>query len=517
MTYVRMDLWDQGDVWTDNLVWYAKAIQAMQKKPITDNTSWLYLGAIHGFDKDLWISHGLITADTPLPPQAEQDKFWNQCQHQSWYFLPWHRGYLQAFENIVRATVVELKGPSDWTLPYWNYNEVATHPLSVTLPRPFYDATLPDDGSKNPLALPDLRFGNVDGRVIIDPLKINLKSLNIALFTGGSTGGTPGFGGPETFFHFDGDVNGGLESNPHNPVHIAVGGYINKKDAQGKVVQYEGLMSDPQMAGVDPVFWLHHANIDRLWQVWLDRDPAHQNPTDPAWVEGPPPGGRPFIMPAPDGSTYTYIVSQMISLEELGYTYQDLTAPRVLNAQASLAATKVEAVAVSDTKVTELLGANAQPIKLLGSRIESPVRLDKPGIAKVAKNLSSRSLLTAGNAAPLPQEQVYLNLENIRGNLNAVSLSVYVNLPDGASPEAYPELCAGDIALFGVRVASQKDEGHAGAGLTEVLDITDIVNRLNVNGDLDLEHLNVSLFASTDLTPTADISIARISVYRQGQ
>ncbi len=518
MTYVRKDLWDLGEGWNDTILWYAKAVQELQKRPITDNTSWQFLGAIHGFAQDLWISHWQITSDTALPPQAEQDKFWNQCQHQSWYFLPWHRGYLQAFENIVRDTIVKLGGPSDWSLPYWNYNEETTKLASFTLPNTFYDATLPD-GTPNPLALPKLRFGNtVDHRVVIDPLKINLKSLNIALFTGGSTGGTPGFGGPETVFHFDGDVNGGLESNPHNPVHIAVGGYINQKDAQGNVVQFEGLMSDPQMAGLDPVFWLHHANIDRLWQVWLDSNPAHQNPTDPDWVEGPPSSGRPFVMPAPDGSTYSYIVAQMLSLEELGYTYQDLSAPTLQSTQAKVAGQQLEAIAVSDTKVTELLGANAQPINLLGSRIESPVRLDKPGIAKVTQNLSAaRGLLASGNESLLPQERVYLNLENIRGNLNAVTLSIYVNLPAGASPASHPELCAGDIALFGVRVASQKDEGHAGAGLTEVRDITDIVNRLDVNGDLDLEHLNISLFASTDLTPTANISIGRISVYRQGQ
>lgn len=32
-------------------------------------------------------------------------------------------------------------------------------------------------------------------------------------------------------------------------------------------------------AALDPIFWLHHANIDRLWQVWLDRDASHANPT----------------------------------------------------------------------------------------------------------------------------------------------------------------------------------------------------------------------------------------------
>jgi tyrosinase len=37
-------------------------------------------------------------------------------------------------------------------------------------------------------------------------------------------------------------------------------------------------------APLDPVFWLHHCNVDRLWEVWIQRDPAHVNPTDPAWL-----------------------------------------------------------------------------------------------------------------------------------------------------------------------------------------------------------------------------------------
>ena len=29
-----------------------------------------------------------------------------------------------------------------------------------------------------------------------------------------------------------------------------------------------GLMGDPHTATRDPVFWLHHANIDRIWWLW---------------------------------------------------------------------------------------------------------------------------------------------------------------------------------------------------------------------------------------------------------
>jgi tyrosinase len=46
---------------------------------------------------------------------------WNQCQHQGWYFVNWHRGYVFAFEAIIAKTIKDLGGPAGWTLPYWNY------------------------------------------------------------------------------------------------------------------------------------------------------------------------------------------------------------------------------------------------------------------------------------------------------------------------------------------------------------------------------------------------------------
>ena len=35
--------------------------------------------------------------------------------------------------------------------------------------------------------------------------------------------------------------------------------------------------------GRDPIFWLHHANIDRLWSRWL-RTKTHINPPVPQWL-----------------------------------------------------------------------------------------------------------------------------------------------------------------------------------------------------------------------------------------
>src|SRR5690348_12431538 len=58
---------------------------------------------------------------SPLPTQGTRDLYWDQCQHGSWYFLPWHRGYLMALEAQLRADIVSLGGPADWALPYRNY------------------------------------------------------------------------------------------------------------------------------------------------------------------------------------------------------------------------------------------------------------------------------------------------------------------------------------------------------------------------------------------------------------
>ena len=70
--------------------------------------------------------------------------------------LPWHRAYLISFEEIVRAAIVELHGPTDWALPYWNYSS-ATVQHALAIPEAFTQAKLPD-GSDNPLHV-EARFG----------------------------------------------------------------------------------------------------------------------------------------------------------------------------------------------------------------------------------------------------------------------------------------------------------------------------------------------------------------------
>src|SRR5262249_12562296 len=148
----------------------------------------------------------------------------------------------------------------DWALPYWNYFNTNQN----TLPPAFATKKWPDGQDDNPL-FEKHRYGPFgDGKVFVPtnmPDVVNLNALDDPDFTGVADGGSVGFGGIETTFSHGGRTHGGLEQQPHDQVHGLVGG----RDAQTRV---RGLMSDPDTAGLDPIFYLHHANIDRLWEVW---------------------------------------------------------------------------------------------------------------------------------------------------------------------------------------------------------------------------------------------------------
>jgi len=250
---VRKDVWrlPAGD---ETLLWFARAVDSMQQRPISNTTSWQYQAAVHGSRVD------------PASFNPDQKKAWGQCQHATWFFLPWHRMYLGIFEQIVAATIAKLGGPPAWALPYWDYSD-ATNRQAGGLPAAFTRAEFGVAG-KNPL-LVERDQGN-DGAVFLDAKAVSLNSLKRKSFTGHlSPGGDSGFGGPPRGFNHSGDnEQGQLEMVPHDVIHSDIG----------------GLMADPDTAALDPIFWLHHANIDRLWAAWRKR--GNSDPSDPAWLSG---------------------------------------------------------------------------------------------------------------------------------------------------------------------------------------------------------------------------------------
>jgi tyrosinase len=509
---------DTGDKdWPAPILWYARGVAAMMKRPLDDPLSWRFFAAIHGFSPGKWANAGYYDkADDSLPASKTLSLYWGQCWHGSWYFLPWHRGYLMAFEQAIRAEIAALKGPDDWTLPYWNYFAKDQQ----AIPPAFASRTWHDDDGPNPLYVA-ARYGvNSDGVVVIPldyrtpevDLDLTLDALDAQNFVG-SNRVDPGFGGLDTGATHAGGTHGRLEANPHDMVHSLIGG-----------VYKEGLMSTPVTAGLDPIFYLHHANIDRLWEVWRRNARTHTDAVETSWQDGPvPAGGPPFVMPLPattpgdDFTKWPYTPAQMSDLASLNYGYDDYTDDKITQrtpprkdapaAPDRRRARGREMAMPESTSPGEprLLGATRDSMSIVGAESSTALSITSP-------DDRPRRRARAGSAeAAAPHERVYLNLENITAARDGAILSVYVGGPGGVN-----EQIAGSVALFGAAPQDTIGGGASENGLTAVLDITDVVDDLDLALDR-LDQLAIRVVPLAELDAESDVKIGRLSLYTQSQ
>jgi len=130
---------------------------------------------------------------------------------------------------------------------------------------------------------------------------------------------------------------------PHNDIHVAVGGVdittVKTEDFDGSpIVGANGDMGENDTAGLDPIFYFHHCNVDRMFWVWqkktgnLDKlDVIPQYPgTNSVDNQGPTPGvaGNVWLsmesplMPFTDAKGKVYVSNDVINIEkQLNYTY----------------------------------------------------------------------------------------------------------------------------------------------------------------------------------------------------
>ncbi|WP_047236859.1 tyrosinase family protein [Chromobacterium subtsugae] len=514
MTYERKSVMQLDGVWNDTMLWYAKAVREMMRRPITNPTSWRFQAAMHGFDRASWEDAGYLEPDEKLPHQTH----WNQCQHQTWYFLPWHRGYIAAFEAIVRDAIVKLGGPADWALPYWNYSD-DDNDFTRMLPQCFSERTLPD-GAPNPLWV-ERRYGEytVEGRIVLRRDLVNLQALDDAMFTSprGKESVLSGFGGPcSKFRHSRRGWSGGLENKPHNGVHNAIGG---TNPANNHIA---GLMSSPITAALDPVFWIHHANIDRLWQVWLDmKDRGHHNPEDDNWLYGPPQKSdhKTFVMYQPDGSHYLFAPHDMVDLASprLDYTYQkshDPIPPDRLqrrSKQLRVRASQLESTQANAAASVELLGASQTELQLSGQSHQATVRIDPPSHAKMAQSYLALEQVSGQALTQDEPDRAFLRLDGIRTRRSDVLLRVFLEHPVDGS-----HLQVGVFSLFGANAAAHDAADHDDDGVSEVFEITDAIDQWHLDGHADLAELRVHIESNRPLSAAEDVRIEHIRLYRLG-
>jgi tyrosinase len=535
MASVRTNAWDNGGTLEGNsaLLWYAIGVGTMMQRSISDPKSWWYFGAIHG-DGPEWAA---ITAPPQVPALPSPDlQGWSQCQHATWYFPPWHRGYLIALESQVLEDIVSLGGPATWALPYWNYFGQQNPSNQFEMPPAFLEQNFPPaaklpagvpaniPGSPNPLFVA-ARYGpNGDGAIFV-PTQAGVNAhpqdpnsdFDFGLVTDAclsDTDYTSAFGGGRTGFeHFDSST-GHLENDPHNLVHSYVGG-VQGNDQNNE----QGLMADPLMAGLDPIFYLHHANIDRMWAIW-NVTLANGNPSDVSWLFGPTTHGLSDFQMPKGGSWWRFTPNDVSDITKLNYTYADMSASAgAVPAQQAFAArlanlggapiAAIQGVTnVPPAKTVELMGATQGSVVVKGAGARAPIRLDTAVRSKVTQSL-------IGASPAEPPDRVFLTLDNVVGTFGGV-LSVYINMPEDGKPAQYTQLRAGSIGLFGLRQASEPSGKHGGKGMNFTLDITKVIDQLHLSQSFDLDTLAVSLVASRAIPGSAPITVGRISIYRQG-
>jgi len=448
---------------------YAKAIEAMRAiddDPDTDPEdprSWRFQAAIHGF--------------AGQTPTLTDPRGWSSCRHNSWFFLPWHRVYLHYFERMIQ---LHLEDPS-WALPYWDYTKVGDE-SAQTIPEPFRTP-----GSALHTELREPAFNDATDPA---PLPFDVCDARAAL-------GLDDFGlaDEDPAESFGGGVvadvapnqraRGSIELTPHGLVHGFVGGD-------------SGLMAQFSTAGLDPLFWLHHCNLDRLWSVWIAKWGADRLPQDDAWRD------TRFAFFDSDGQRPETAVSEVLETSALGYEYESIAQPEGTSGPDPL--DEMAAPPPIPRAPAELLGAATG----VAFSSRTAVAIELAATERVAAAI-------AGDESVSPRW--FLRIEDIAGSAPAApAYAIYLGAPEGSASTGRPELRAGTVASFGVREASDPAAEHGGAGLTDTFEITDQIAVLAADADASFDATKVSVHvvpigAAGELDDGGDVTAGRISIY----
>jgi tyrosinase len=381
----------------------------------------------------------------------------------NWFFLPWHRAYLISFERVCRR----MSGDPNFALPYWDWTE------QPQLPAAFAEPTV----GGRPNSLFDSRREMHADTVVPSPAVAQDSILRLMAETHfenfGSTRPTGQSSTDRSWLRGMGimtPLEGGLGT-----VHATVGGDMSD-------------MHSP----LDPIFWLHHCNIDRLWARWNAL--GRRNTANPLWTTFRFNG----IFPDPQGDELTAWdvgVSELLDHEAWGYTYPDLPQnPGLPAARGTVGhpnpAPNGEQVASTADEPPEM--------QVLASETGK-------GAAGTDSVLSTRLTLTEGPllpdidlsampargpavdvAAVSPAARIFTILENIKTSAcEAVRVNVFLNHPNpsAATPTDDPHF-VGTFGLFGMQ------SGLCSSGMSVRLELTRTLARLrqaNMAGDKQLD------------------------------
>ena len=384
----------------DNVAKLRKAVEALSGRPVTDWSSWFNMAGIHMI--------GASDVAKANPPEAVS-ALYNQCHSDESLFFVWHRAYVWSMERLMQDAISD----TSFRLPYWDWY---TNP---ELPEIFRSEVLADGKTGNVLYRANRNNGVNKGNPIWNPR-----------ITAGFDSGAQN----SDFERFQNRLNGG----EHGNIHVAVGTQTN--------------MGDTHTAARDPIFWLHHANIDRLLPVWLRIDAGRKARTNyPNWL------ATKYRFPAPGGGLQTPTVDDMAlnGMEALGYSYEDTSSPKVSAPATPLKPVRsAGSLSPSNGKATMKI-AEKQSVKI-GAGATVSLTLSDGDHTKM-QSMASEAKTDDGFTS------VMIVLEGIKLDKPApdvLGYDVYLNLPDKAPDSSkFDQHYLGPISLFALTHEMPEHEG----------------------------------------------------------
>jgi hypothetical protein len=290
----------------DDLKALQDAMAEMRKRGCDDPTGWYYQGGIHWVPDDMH-DHSNLGKGNPFCPsylgkREQLKKAWDNCTHQGkpeLHFLVWHRLYIYYLEDIVRT----ISKKKDFALPYWDYCDKQYRVLPAIY------------RNQNSSLFEKLRYVPLNGGQPIDEAWASTNLSLTALMRNRSY---------DLFCP-------NIDNAPHGAMHDYIGGGPSDNPAPVFNSIYQantagGLMGQVPSAAFDPIFWIHHANIDYIWQTWMNSPNGalpvlaelQKNPTD-------------YVFFKPDGTAVQWTVAEAYKLAfSLPVTYQGLEEKKVV-------------------------------------------------------------------------------------------------------------------------------------------------------------------------------------------
>lgn len=385
---------------------YVELRKLTQQYP-NDPRGWYHQGEVH-----CWYCSGAL------------DSLNGMEIHGGWWFLVWHRAYLYFHEKILGALI----GDPTFALPYWDWDSCTDDPNDKSgrnrFPGEVYG--FPGD-TANPLFDPTRAVGPNDR---IDPIWVGPTTMK-PIMTAASFTDFGGSGNEElpVVGQTQGDPQqmGELEAGPHGLVHVWT---TDPKSFSGAPD-----MGALASAGFDPVFFAHHANIDRLWDVWIQNS-AHANPANPRWLTG-----QPFLF-YDQAQVWTGIFSTQMTdpAATLSYRYQPPSWP---------AAPPTAAVATGPRaapRVAEAAPLSA-PLVELSTNTELKILPPQPTTLRVAMPPAAKERMKT-LAAPSGANALVLRIDGVEipADRGAV-VQVYVNRPDATAARSAERGFVGSIVI----------------------------------------------------------------------